>query len=97
MKRRLPLILGFVIGTGVGLYYLFVAKVEAIPWFVHTPVVSTSILLGRILMPNADPMAAIVIQFPLLVLYCAIAGALIGGAVGLLWTVVRRTRKRDEA
>jgi hypothetical protein len=83
MRNWLPIIIGFLIGGAVGFVLLYF-PVESIPNFILIPVNSTACFLRRIFMPNTDPMAAFLLVIPLVILYCAMLGSILGAIVQVM-------------
>ena len=94
MKRWLPIILGLGIGGAVGVYFLFV-PVECVPALIRDSVWWMAGSLRRVFLPNQDPMAALVLEIPLLVLHFAVIGGVLGLMVSLVFRRFRCGKRTD--
>ncbi len=75
MRKRLPLLVG-VLSSAVPIVWMTAITVEQTPAFIKTSVHESAVALGLLLFQSRE--AALAIEFPLFVVYCAIFGLIMG-------------------
>ncbi len=87
MKRWTPIVYGLIAGAVLGVVLLF-QKPESVPLFLNDDLMAITGFLRRCLLPGDDPMASFVFVIPVMILYCAILGALVGSVFSLILITV---------
>jgi hypothetical protein len=90
MKRWLPVVYGFFGGAAIGFCLLFQVQGPGTTSISGDLAMAISSFLRKLLMPGDDPMAAFMFVIPVMVLCCALIGALVGCVISLSVMAVRR-------